>query len=252
MSRKRDRSSVVEDMPSPATTTDVVVTPNVAVEEMDESILGGDSGDATSNGTPLVSTAPAPQLPHFHMTLDGFFWYQAAARQLLDALPVDRPTQYVEVGVFKGQSLAWLGIEIANRGLPTTLHAVDTFAGWPGVLQGKELRAAFDKNMAPVRAALGDRLVVHAVSSVDAAQRFPAQSLDVVWLDADHSYEAVRADIRAWLPKLRPGGTIGGDDWDWQKGGVAKAVTEAFGKERITLGQGVQNGQPWTWWMVKV
>lgn len=246
--RKRNETETTTVEPS-----DTIVTPNVAVTDdrlMDESILGGDSGDTITSDAPPASPAPAPaQLPHFHMTLDGHFWYRSAAQQLLDALPTDRPTAYVEVGVFKGQSLAWLGIEIANRGLQTTLHAVDNFVGWQGVLQGVKLRAAFDENIKPVREALGDRLQVHAMASLDAAKQFPSGSLDVVWLDADHSYEAVKADIAAWSPKLRAGGTIGGDDWEM--GGVKKAVEEAF-PGQFTLGSGERLGKPWTWWMVTV
>lgn len=234
---RRNRNA--EGTPNENAGTGVASEPDIATTILDPEEAG-------------VETQPAPvTLPHFYMTVDGMFWYRNAAAQLLDGLPTDRPSHYVEVGVFKGQSLAWLGIEIANRGLPTTLHAVDTFEGWDGVLQGARLRAEFDKNIAPVAAALGDRLQVHPVSSVAASQRFTDGTVDVVWLDADHSYEAVRSDIRAWLPKLRPGGVIGGDDWDWVKGGVAKAVTEAF-PGRYTLGAGSQNGQPWQWWMVKV
>lgn len=46
-------------------------------------------------------------------------------------------------------------------------------------------------------------------------------------LDGDHSYEAVCADIDAWLPKMKPGGYITGDDFLWP--GVKKAVFEKFG-----------------------
>jgi fatty-acyl-CoA synthase len=40
--------------------------------------------------------------------------------------------------------MAWLGEQVLTRGLPITIHGVDTFDGWTGTLRGKELRAAFD------------------------------------------------------------------------------------------------------------
>ncbi len=55
-------------------------------------------------------------------------------------------------------------------------------------------------------------------------------SLDFVFIDADHSYEAVRDDIRNWRPKVRRGGWLGGHDYRSDKWpGVVRAVDEAFG-----------------------
>jgi hypothetical protein len=37
-----------------------------------------------------------------------------------------------------------------------------------------------------------------------------------VYIDGDHSYEAVRDDLRAWYPKLKHGGVLCGDDYYWR------------------------------------
>jgi len=58
------------------------------------------------------------------------------------------------------------------------------------------------------------------------------EELDFVYIDADHTYEAVKADIAAWWPKVRVGGTIGGHDYvkrtlpNGVSFGVIQAVTE--------------------------
>jgi len=82
--------------------------------------------------------------------------------------------------------------------------------------------------------------------STDIATYIPGGSLDLVFLDADHSYEGVRADIAAWLPKVRKGGWIGGHDYDngepgYDFSGVRKAVDEAFGD--------VETDANFTWWV---
>lgn len=38
-------------------------------------------------------------------------------------------------------------------------------------------------------------------------------TLDFVYIDANHSYDAVMQDLRDWYPKLKPGGIIAGDDY---------------------------------------
>ena len=50
--------------------------------------------------------------------------------------------------------------------------------------------------------------------------------LDLVFIDAAHTYEAVAEDIRAWLPKVRLGGVLCGDDYPHR--GVRRAVGEAL------------------------
>lgn len=58
-----------------------------------------------------------------------------------------------------------------------------------------------------------NRLSVHRAASVDAAKKLPNGSLDCVYVDADHRYDAVLADLYAWAPKVKPGGLIWGDDF---------------------------------------
>jgi predicted O-methyltransferase YrrM len=176
------------------------------------------------------------------------FWFRSAYERILETLPHDQPTQWVEVGVLAGASTVWLGERIIERDLPVMLHAVDTFEGWDETPQGAELRALFDDNTREIAGALGPRFCVHAMESLAASTLFADGSVDVVWLDADHSYEAVKADIAAWLPKIRPGGVLGGDDWAFE--GVEKAVRESC--PRYVLGDGVRGAARWPWWMVRV
>ena len=58
------------------------------------------------------------------------------------------------------------------------------------------------------------------------AQYVPDESVDLVYIDADHSYEGVRNDIAAWWPKLRNGGVIAFHDYEMSHYGVKQAVTE--------------------------
>jgi len=69
-----------------------------------------------------------------------------------------------------------------------------------------------------------DRAMIIKDFSVNAAPRIPDHSLDFVFIDALHTYDAVKADIRAWYPKVRPGGIVAGHDYNWP--GVRQAVDE--------------------------
>ena len=65
-------------------------------------------------------------------------------------------------------------------------------------------------------------------------EQIPDESLDAVFIDADHSYEAVSADLPFWFKKLKKGGWLLGDDY---KGfpGTKKAVDEFANKNSLFL-----------------
>ena len=74
--------------------------------------------------------------------------------------------------------------------------------------------------------------------SGEAATSFVDEALDCVFSDGDHRYDEVRADIAAWLPKLKPGGLLAGDDYDQDSHpGVWRAVREKFGNETESRGR---------------
>ena len=61
----------------------------------------------------------------------------------------------------------------------------------------------------------GDRACVLAMPSVDAAKDVADGSIDVVFIDGDHTLEGCSSDIAAWWPKVRSGGYISGHDWGY-------------------------------------
>ncbi len=93
-----------------------------------------------------------------------------------------------------------------------------------------------DGDLESFRRRMGAYRHVHPLrmTGTAAARLIADRSLDLVYIDAEHSYAAVREDIAAWLPKLRPGGFLAGHDYvpeDPDNGqGVCQAVRERFGK----------------------
>jgi len=59
----------------------------------------------------------------------------------------------------------------------------------------------------------GQRASVLRLDSQTAAATYPDKSLSVVYIDAEHTFDAVLADIKAWAPKIQPGGLLCGHDY---------------------------------------
>jgi len=78
-----------------------------------------------------------------------------------------------------------------------------------------------------------DRVIILAMPSHEAAPNVKDESLDFIFIDADHSYEHCKQDIELWSPKVRPGGMISGHDYQDLFPGVIRAVDESFGAFEI-------------------
>jgi hypothetical protein len=191
-------------------------------------------------------------MTHYWETVDGWFNHSVRAGfdQLLASLPADRPSTVVQLGTWVGRATAYLGVEIVNSGKPVTLVAVDHFQGSAEIdhhprrqdVGQSEMR--FRANTAPLAAALGARFQILVSDSAAAAAEFADQSVDAVWVDAAHRYELVCQDLDAWIPKVRAGGVMGGDDFDRRCPGVTRAVLEHFGPTAAVPGA--------VWWMTTI
>jgi predicted O-methyltransferase YrrM len=116
---------------------------------------------------------------------------------------------------------SWLGngsTQAILRAISSTpgarLLCVDTWAGTAGVSRHTEIAAQFDvlETFRQNVSAYAGRVDIMIANSADAAPRFVEACFDLVFIDADHRYSAVSADIAAWKPKLRSGGIICGHD----------------------------------------
>ena len=72
-----------------------------------------------------------------------------------------------------------------------------------------------------------DKATVLRMSTAEAAKLFEDGYFDLVFIDADHSYEGVKDDIQIWFPKVRGGGFVCGHDLSWD--GIQRAIAETIG-----------------------
>lgn len=138
----------------------------------------------------------------------------------------------VEVGSHYGDStLGWL-----LTGRFSSITCVDPFVDVPGIYEGMQ-NVFGEFNRRVIQKFPEARLL--RCSSVEAARHMEDRSLDLVYIDGDHSYEAVKSDILCWLPKVKHGGYIAGHDFvDNGVFGVQQAVREFLGEPLHVDGNG--------------
>jgi predicted O-methyltransferase YrrM len=146
----------------------------------------------------------------------------------------------VEIGSFAGESTE-LFLASGRVGLMVCVdlwsETVDTF---PASSHMAAAERAFDRRT-------GGRGVLKVKrASVDAARLFADGFADAIYLDGDHRYGSVLADLAAWRGKVRAGGIIAGHDW-WMPE-VRRAVFESFARPPDAIyGDGVKGEGTWVY-----
>lgn len=74
---------------------------------------------------------------------------------------------------------------------------------------------------------------MHPRKSAEVVKNIKDGSLDLVFIDGDHSYDAVKHDIMEWGKKVRNGGLLCGHDYSHTHEGVIRAVDELIGKKNF-------------------
>jgi len=162
------------------------------------------------------------RINHFYETIPGWFNFQRLYSEMVTRFPSG--SRFLEIGTYAGRSFSYLAVEVVNSGKQIELHGLDGF-GWPGEASFQ----SFMHNMEPiVNAAPNQVMMIHKGNSVDLSKRFEDGYFDFVFIDANHEYEAVKADITAYLPKVKPGGVLAGHDYHPVEHEVKRAVDELF------------------------
>lgn len=124
----------------------------------------------------------------------------------------------IEIGTYAGESTAMF----ASSGRFISIDTIDPYY-WPG---SYEVEMQYKVNCR-----YWDYIKQHKDYSQNIHDRFEDNQYDFVYIDGDHSGENVARDIKHYFPKVKPGGYIGGHDYNhghWPE--VCDAVDSVFPK----------------------
>lgn len=162
--------------------------------------------------------------------IDGWFDFEELYKEILDK---HQTGHFVEVGSWLGKSASYMAEMIVKSGKKIQFDCVDLWSldgndPWyaDAIQFYGDIFTQFQNNLEKT----GYKVGIKRMESVEAAKLYEDESLDFVFIDANHQYYWVKNDIRAWLPKVKKGGIIAGHDFSDSDGhkGVVQAVKEAF------------------------
>ena len=146
----------------------------------------------------------------FPEDLQGWFFNKAPLRKIIKHRKVK---VVVEVGSWKGQSTCQIAKMLPKDG---KVYAIDSWVGFPQKYytdyNTETLYQQFLSNV--IHQKLTDKIVPVRMESQKAAETL-AIVPDLIYLDANHEFDAIYADLTSWYPFVKGHGILCGDDWDW-------------------------------------
>lgn len=170
-------------------------------------------------------------MEHFFQKIQGWFTYPTLYSTIVNTCPDN--AHFVEIGSWKGQSSVFMAVCIANSNKNIKFDCVDTWRGSKEhSIDPQNLYREFLYNTFPVKQYIRPL----RMPSIIAAELYKNESLDFVFIDAEHDYDNVKIDISTWYPKIKPGGIIAGHDYNsYDFPGVKAAVDEFFAGKNLFM-----------------
>ena len=150
----------------------------------------------------------------------------------------------VELGSFEGLSTAYLAAG-ARHGMGARVYAVDAW-DLDGNVHGKHgftdptHREKFETQLRSV--GLWSQVTPIQAFTTQAAEEWDHGPVDLLFVDADHAYESVKADVEAWLPHVE--GLIVLDDLDTPRNPGVRQYFNQWAGEKEQAGERL--GLLWT------
>ena len=147
---------------------------------------------------------------------------------------LDKNSKFVEVGVWKGD----FSRQIWNISSPNLLVLVDSWTfdekvrGCAPQVSGKEPlnQDFFDQAKKDTYDKFENIKNVHILdfNSLEASSKYEDNFFDYIYIDAEHTYQAVTKDLEVWYPKLKKNGTLFGDDYYWREEDETLSLHRAY------------------------
>lgn len=131
----------------------------------------------------------------------------------------------VEIGSWKGKSTIWLAKGSQAVG-GQAVYAIDPHVGSPEHVQWSQTKINTEQEFRLNMQGAGvESQVIPLIESSMAALRQWHQPVGFLWIDGEHSYEAVAQDFYGWRPHVVDGGIIAfHDTYSWE--GVRRLIDE--------------------------
>ena len=166
-------------------------------------------------------------------------------KHLINNVDTTNKINIAEIGVYMGRGTTIWNTELLNSNISYEYYAIDHFEGSSEHVSSNN-QPNYEKAIEYLTPILKHINVIKG-DSLSVSNQFNDEYFDIVYIDASHEYEFVKQDIEAWLPKVKKGGFICGDDYDkfWQ--GVINAVNEKFNNEHYTIGNNTIGNTQWVY-----
>lgn len=170
---------------------------------------------------------------HKNFTIKGWGYEKEHLKWYKDKLKKIKNGKVVEIGVYGGASILCIADLCMKNNIK--IYGIDPWENTT-IVNGRNIKNSIDEINILTRKMVDARTNLENIikklnysninliqnTSEEASLNFKNNDIDIVYIDGDHSYEAVSKDLKIWHKKIKQNGIIWGDDYGWLP--VRKAI----------------------------
>lgn len=154
----------------------------------------------------------------------GWCWPREI-RAIYEIIKEAKAKVHIEVGTFCGKSLFPTAKGMEPNG---TIYSVDPLKAIDDVFV-PDWEWVVDVNRASLQAIqrLRPDIILKPIRDYNQnVAKSIKEEIDTVYIDGNHELEFIEADLKTWIPKIRPGGIIFGHDFSSEWPTIERAIQE--------------------------
>jgi len=162
--------------------------------------------------------------------IEGISYHELYSLQRILATVQKNGLVAIEIGSWKGCSSYFLA-HVLSHLKGCKLYCIDTWKGNTGTWNIEEggrfdIKKIFEYNVAE----FSDIIIPINEDSKTAHTQFKDDSADFIFIDGDHTYDGMLADLTNYYPKLKKGGIISGHDSNSKFGMLSPKAQQEIGE----------------------
>lgn len=170
--------------------------------------------------------------------------YRGSPFEIPDCSRDDLPQLFIDLGFKVGAEIGVYKGEYTKKFLDTglSMYGIDPWLDYPSYKNtGGQKRIDFLYEHAQRSLSSYPNCKIIRKTSMEALSDFEDESLDFVYIDANHLLKYVIDDICEWSKKVKKGGVVAGHDYFYEKRDKINLIHVPFAIKAFTESYGIEN-----------
>jgi len=151
----------------------------------------------------------------------------------------------IEIGVCRAENIFYILENCNNVNLIEGIDPYSSFKDWNGFIFTEDIMNEFYKITLKNIEEYKEKVILHKKSSREAFSLLKDDFYDYIFIDGEHTYEALSEDLKNYYSKIKTGGLVSGHDYGLP--GIKQAIENFLYTNKLNINLNFCRNDVWYW-----